>query len=87
MFSWDHCKSQEKLETMQNLGAQTKSIMVFSEVAYPLDVGLHCDREGGRASLNSNNSLGLRTAEVEVSVIFPFMYFAASTYFSAFSFH
>ena len=45
MFSWDHCKSQEKLETMQNLGAQTKSIMVFSEVAYPLDVhdlGLGC---------------------------------------------
>ena len=36
VFSWDHCKSQEKLETMlmQNLGTQTKSIMVFSEVAY-----------------------------------------------------
>ena len=36
VFSWDHCKSQEKLETMlmQNLGGQTKSIMVFSEVAY-----------------------------------------------------
>ena len=35
-FCWDHCKSQEKLETMliQNLGGQTKSIMVFSEVAY-----------------------------------------------------
>jgi len=31
----DHCKSQEKLETMlmQNLGAQTKSIMVFSGAA------------------------------------------------------
>ena len=36
VFSWDHCKSQEKLKTMlmQNLGGQTKSIMVFSEVAY-----------------------------------------------------
>ena len=36
VFSWDHCKSQEKLETMlmQNLGGQTKSIIVFSEVAY-----------------------------------------------------
>ena len=35
VFSWDRCKSQEKLETMlmQNLGEQTKSIMVFSEVA------------------------------------------------------
>ena len=34
--SWDHSKSQEKLETMlmQNLAGQTKSIMVFSEVAY-----------------------------------------------------
>ena len=32
----DYCKSREKLETMlmQNFGAQTKSIMVFSEVAY-----------------------------------------------------
>ena len=32
------CKSQEKLETklMQNLGGQTKSVIVFSEVAYPL---------------------------------------------------
>ena len=36
VFSWDHCKSQEKLETMlmQNLGGQTKIIMVFPEVAY-----------------------------------------------------
>ena len=36
VFSWGHCKSQEKLETMlmQNLGGQTKSVMVFSEVAY-----------------------------------------------------
>ena len=35
-FSWDHRKSQDRLETMlmQNLGGQTKSIMVFSEVAY-----------------------------------------------------
>ena len=35
-FPSDHCNSQEKLETMlmQNLGEQTKSIMVFSEVAY-----------------------------------------------------
>ena len=34
--SWDHCKSQEELETklIQNLGEQTKSIMVFSEAAY-----------------------------------------------------
>ena len=32
VFSWDHCNSQVKLETMlmQNLGGQTKSIMVFS---------------------------------------------------------
>ena len=32
--SWDHYKSQEKLETMlmQNLGGQTKIIMVFSEM-------------------------------------------------------
>ena len=59
VFSWDDCKSQEKLETMllQNLGAQTKSIMVFSEVAYPLDVhdlGLGCiviGRAGGRESV------------------------------------
>ena len=31
VFSWDHCKSQEKLETMlmQNLGRQIKNIMVF----------------------------------------------------------
>ena len=36
VFSWDHCKSQEKLETMlmQNFGAQTKSIMAFSEMTY-----------------------------------------------------
>ena len=36
VFSWDYCKSQEKLETMlmQNVGGQTKSIMVFFEVAY-----------------------------------------------------
>ena len=36
VFSWDHCKSQEKLETMliQNLGEQTKSVMVFSKMAY-----------------------------------------------------
>ena len=36
VFSSDHCNSQEKLETMlkQNLGGQTKSIRVFSEVAY-----------------------------------------------------
>ena len=36
VFSWGHFKSQEKLETMlmQNLEGQTKSIMVFSEVAY-----------------------------------------------------
>ena len=33
---WDHYKSQEKMETMsmQNLGGQTKSIMVFLKVAY-----------------------------------------------------
>ena len=33
VFPWDH--SQEKLETMliQNLGGQTKSILVFSKVA------------------------------------------------------
>ena len=36
VFSWDHFKSQEKLQTMlmQNLGGQTKSIMVFFEVVY-----------------------------------------------------
>ena len=36
VFSWDHCKFQEKLDTMlmQNLEGQTRSIMVFSEVAY-----------------------------------------------------
>ena len=36
IFPWDHCKSQEKMETMsmQNLGGQTKSIMVFLKVAY-----------------------------------------------------
>ena len=36
VFSRHHCKAQEKLETMlmQNFGGQTKSIMVFSEVAY-----------------------------------------------------
>ena len=38
VFSSDHCKLQEKLETMftQNLGGQTKSVMVFSEVAYSI---------------------------------------------------
>ena len=38
VFSWDRCNSREKLETMlmQNLGGQTKSIMVFSEVAYAI---------------------------------------------------
>ena len=44
VFSWDHCESQEKLETMlmQSFGGQTKSIMVFSEVAYwvPVSVGV-----------------------------------------------
>ena len=36
VFSWDHCKPLDKLETMlmQNLGGQTKSIVVFSEMAY-----------------------------------------------------
>ena len=36
--SWDHCKSQEKMETtfMQNFGGQTKSIMVFLKVAHCL---------------------------------------------------
>ena len=35
-FLYGPCKSQEKLETMlmQNLGGQTRSIMVFSEVVY-----------------------------------------------------
>ena len=35
-FSWDLQWSQEKTKTMlmQNFGGQTKSIMVFSEVAY-----------------------------------------------------
>ena len=35
VFSWDHCKCEEKLEIvlMQNLRGQTKSIMVVSEVA------------------------------------------------------
>ena len=35
-LSWDHCKSQEKMETMlmQNFGGQAKSIMVFLKVAY-----------------------------------------------------
>ena len=35
-FSWDLQWSQEKTKTMlmQNLGGQTKSIMVFSELAY-----------------------------------------------------
>ena len=38
VFSWDYSVSQEKLKTilMQNLGRQTKNIMVFSEVAYSL---------------------------------------------------
>ena len=46
VFSWDHCESQEKLETMlmQNFGGQTKSIMIFSEVAYCL---LSCERRCG----------------------------------------
>ena len=36
IFSWAHCKSQEKLETMlmQNFEGQTKSIMVFLKVAF-----------------------------------------------------
>jgi len=36
IFSWDHCKSQEKLETilMQNFGGQTKSIIVLLKVVY-----------------------------------------------------
>ena len=36
IFSWDHCKSQEKMETtfMQNFEGQTKSIIVFLKVAY-----------------------------------------------------
>ena len=31
VFSWDHCKSQEKLETMlmQNLGGQTEYYGIF----------------------------------------------------------
>ena len=43
VFSCDHCNSQEKLETMlmQNLGGQTKSIMVFSEVVY---LRIHVER-------------------------------------------
>ena len=41
-FSWDLQWSQEKTKTMlmQNLGGQTKSIMVFSEVAYVLKTKL-----------------------------------------------
>ena len=37
-MNWDLQWSQEKRKTMlvQNLGGQTKSIMVFSEVAYCL---------------------------------------------------
>ena len=36
VFSWNHCKSQGKLQTMlmQNLGVQTESIMVLYGVAY-----------------------------------------------------
>ena len=31
VFSWDHCKSLEKLETiLTQIGSQTKSSMVFS---------------------------------------------------------
>ena len=31
IFSWNHCKSQEKMETMcvQSFGGQTKGIMYF----------------------------------------------------------
>ena len=36
IFTWDHCKSQEKLETtlLEKCGGQRKSIMVFLKVAY-----------------------------------------------------
>ena len=35
-FSWDHCKSQEKIKPMrmQNFGGQTTDIMVFLIVAH-----------------------------------------------------
>ena len=33
-FSWDFQLTQEKTMLMQNLGAQTKSITVFCEMAY-----------------------------------------------------
>ena len=48
VFSWDHCKSQGKLETMltQNLGVQTTSIMVFSEVAHYCISRRNCFEEG-----------------------------------------
>ena len=38
-FSWELQRPQEKTKTMlmQNFGGQTKSIMVFSEVAYCLN--------------------------------------------------
>ena len=59
VLSWDHCKSQEKLETMlmQNLGGQTKSIMVFSGVAYGHNFFFWSFRETTRYfSFRSQNS-------------------------------
>ena len=48
IFSWDHFKSQEKLDTMliQNLRGQTKSVMVFSEVAFCAALALVVQKVG-----------------------------------------
>ena len=42
IFSWDHCKSQEKMETifMQNFGGKTKSIIVLLKMAHYFNYSL-----------------------------------------------
>ena len=52
VFSWDYSIYQEKLKTMlmQNLGRQTKNIMVFSEVAYGAIDSVTLDDNGGASS-------------------------------------
>lgn len=49
---------------------------------------MHCDRERGRGSLNSNNILAFELQGFPSQpVIFPIIYLAVWTYFSAFSPH
>ena len=68
VFSWDHCKSQGKLETtlMQNFGGKTKRIMVFSAVAY---YGIHHVRATSVLKIENKEFQHRRRVRVQLALV------------------